>query len=153
MKHLRGFESYNEGIFDPIRRVRFKDDEIVQNLIKIINRTNKKDINVNAHREGDGLSYSVSIPSENIEFNITYKEKFNWGPSGKGSTDKSISLDIDGITLSCDDSLPFGIRSGDISLANGRKLWELVSGIQHKSDDEDIKSTLKKELKYKVGKK
>ena len=37
MKHLKGFNLYNEGLFNYIRSKRFKDDDIIQNLIKIIN--------------------------------------------------------------------------------------------------------------------
>lgn len=40
MKIIKNFSQFevNEGIFDPIRKLRFKDDEVVQNLLKIIKK-------------------------------------------------------------------------------------------------------------------
>jgi hypothetical protein len=159
MKHLKDFNLYNEGLFNYIRSKRFKDDDIVQNIIKIIKKANPKDIDINLideRHEGDVL-YSFSVitydvlVNKDIKFEITRKktENISFHDMADGiERSNEYKIKIDELNL---------ISGIDISNSNIEKLYNIIDNIHNTTsntsindDAELMKSTLKKELKFKA---
>ena len=160
MKHLKGFNLYNEGLFNYIRSKRFKDDDIIQNLIKIINNSNYIDVTllIDVH-EGDDIfyqkditKYNVSIEKENINFDITENVITEYDMSINITRNYEVKID----------ELVLRSSAKEVGLTNIKKLFNIIndnyndSTTEHttaKDDDAELmKSTLKKELKFKAKK-
>jgi hypothetical protein len=157
MKHLKGFNLYNEGLFDYIRSKRFKDDDIVQNLIKIFNKANPKDIEISLiadEQDNDDIYYQSSIITysvlinNDVKFEITNKTTETLHGIDGFETKINYQITIDNLTLD---------SGSDISNTNIKKLFNKIDKIYNKGttqqiddDSEIMKSTLKKELKFKA---
>ena len=160
MKHLKGFNLYNEGLFNYIRSKRFKDDDIIQNLIKIIYNSNYIDVTllIDVH-EGDDIfyqkditKYNVSIEKENINFDITENVITEYDMSINITRNYEVKID----------ELVLRSSAKEVGLTNIKKLFNIIndnyndSTTEHttaKDDDAELmKSTLKKELKFKAKK-
>jgi hypothetical protein len=160
MKHLKGFNLYNEGLFNYIRSKRFKDDDIIQNLIKIINNSNYIDVTLLIDvNEGDDIfyqkditKYNVSIEKENINFDITENVITEYDMSINITRNYEVKID----------ELVLRSSAKEVGLTNIKKLFNIIndnyndSTTEHttaKDDDAELmKSTLKKELKFKAKK-
>ena len=151
MKHLKGFNLYNEGLFNYIRSKRFKDDDIIQNLIKIINNSNYIDVTllIDVH-EGDDIfyqkditKYNVSIEKENINFDITENVITEYDMSINITRNYEVKID----------ELVLRSSAKEVGLTNIKKLFNIIndnyndSTTEHttaKDDDAELmKSTLK----------
>ena len=125
MKHLKGFNLYNEGLFNYIRSKRFKDDDIIQNLIKIINNSNYIDVTllIDVH-EGDDIfyqkditKYNVSIEKENINFDITENVITEYDMSINITRNYEVKID----------ELVLRSSAKEVGLTNIKKLFNIIN--------------------------
>lgn len=154
MTHIKKYNQYNEGLINYVRYRRFPDDDIVQNLIKILQNTDRKNLSIshiNSFIENQLFrifslgAFEVKIPKENIEFKIEfYDSKHRY----KMAEYSGVYIEIDGLTLSTADK--------KISSGNARKLYHLVDKLYAEDvdnvDDLLVKSTIRKTLDIKANK-